>query len=108
VIPGKPYTLTIEGNIPPQSLSAETGLYVNSQQIAPLKGGALLTAAVPPSPGESVEIELRCEGWVPQKLIPGSKDPRTLGLQAFKITMRASNAGAKIFDANSGQWLSGP
>jgi hypothetical protein len=65
-------------------------------------------AAVPPSTADTVEIELRCEGWVPQKLITGSKDPRTLGIQGFKITMQAKGAGAKIFDANSGQWRSGP
>jgi hypothetical protein len=108
VIPGKRYTLTLEGNVPPQAVSAEAGLYVNGKRIAPLTSGPLLTAAVPPSTGDVVEIELRCEGWVPQKLITGSKDPRTLGIQGFKITMQAKGAGVKIFDANSGQWRSGP
>ena len=64
-----------------------------------------LTAIVPPSRGESVEIELRCQSWVPQETTPGSNDVRTLGLTGYKVTMRSSGAGAKIFDANKGQWL---
>ena len=35
----------------------------------------------------------------------GSNDVRTLGLTGYKVTMRSSGAGAKIFDANKGQWL---
>jgi len=56
VIPGKRYTLTLEGNIPPPAISAEAGLYADGKQIAPLKSGSLLTATVPSARAESVEI----------------------------------------------------
>ena len=102
---GKGYTLTLEANVPQTALSADAGLYLNGKRIAPLKSSEQLTAIVPPSRGENVEIELRCQGWVPQKTTSGTSDGRTLGVRAFKVTMRAPGAAAKIFDANSGQWL---
>jgi hypothetical protein len=39
------------------------------------------------------------------KTTPGSQDARTLGVQVFTITMRASGAGPKTFDANTGNWV---
>ncbi len=105
VIVGKRYSLTLEANVLAQALEAEAGLYLNGQQIAPLKTGSSLTASVPPSRDDSVEIELRCRGWVPRETTPGSSDVRTLGVMAFKLTMQRAGSGSKIFDANNGQWL---
>jgi hypothetical protein len=93
VLPGKRYTLTLEANVPPQALSSEAGLYLNGKQLAPLKSGLQITATIPPTRGESVEIELRCQGWVPQQTTPGSSDPRTLGVMGYKVTMRSAGAG---------------
>jgi hypothetical protein len=42
---------------------------------------------------------------VPQQVVPGSKDPRTLGIQVSRITMRAASAGTNVFNANKGTWL---
>ncbi len=106
VIPHKRYTLSIEANISTQALSADAGVYVDGKLVAPLKEGSLVTANLPASATDDLEVELRCQGWVPQKMVSGSKDPRTLGIQAFKITMRARGAGSRTFNANSGQWLS--
>ena len=105
VLPGKRYTLTLEASVPQSALSAEAGLYLNGKQIAPLKSVPQVTATIAPARGENVEIELRCNGWVPQKTMPGSSDPRTLGVRVFKLTMRCTRAGTRIFDANNGQWL---
>ena len=105
VVPNIPYSITLEANVPPAAISPEAGLYVNDKLIAPLQSGRPITANLPPATEDRLRLELRCHGWVPQQTIPGSKDPRTLGLQVFTITMRATNAPAKIFNANNGQWL---
>ncbi len=105
VLAGKRYTFSLEASVPPQALSAEAGLYFKGRLIAPLKAGPQLTVTLPPSSSERVEIELRCQGWVPQKTNPGSSDTRALGVTAYKVTMRCPGAPAKIFNANNGQWL---
>jgi hypothetical protein len=50
-------------------------------------------------------LELRTGGWVPQQVVAGSKDPRTLGVQVFKIIVRNAVAGTNVFNANTGTWL---
>jgi hypothetical protein len=105
VIPGKRYAISLELEVPPQAVSPDAGLYLDGKQLAPLKVASTLTAAVPPSETETVELELRCKGWVPQAMLAGSSDARTLGVRVFKVTMRTGKAEAKIFDANSGQSL---
>src|SRR5262249_55092522 len=92
-------------NVPQQAWSDEAGLYLEGKLIAPLKAGSQLSASLPPCRGEHIEIELRCQGWVPQKTTSGSSDTRTLGVMAYKVTMRCAGAPAKIFDANNGQWI---
>jgi hypothetical protein len=42
---------------------------------------------------------------VPQRVIPGSTDPRTLGIQVSRLTMRSASGGPRIFNANTGTWL---
>ncbi len=106
VNPGERYTLTLEVQAPKAAVSPEAGLYLNGKQLAPLQGGAPITVALPSSTDDRVRVELRSQGWVPQKVIPGSQDPRTLGIQAFTITMRAAGAGTNVFSANTGQWRS--
>jgi hypothetical protein len=38
-------------------------------------------------------------------VIPGSSDPRTLGVQVFSVTVRSADAGERIFNANTGKWM---
>ena len=64
VIPGEPYTITLEVNVPDQAITPQTGLYAGGKRIAPLQTGNLLTASVAPSPGDMVRLELRAAGWV--------------------------------------------
>jgi hypothetical protein len=45
-----------------------------------------------------------CAGWVQARVNPASKDDRTLGVQLSEITMRAKNAGKRVFQANTGNW----
>jgi hypothetical protein len=42
---------------------------------------------------------------VPKQTTPGSNDPRTLGIQVSRITMRARASGTNTFNANTGEWL---
>jgi len=105
VVPGEPSNVTLDVGVPRHAVSPESGLYLEGRQIAALQGGSGLTAVLPPSRDDRVRLELRCQGWVPEKRAPGSKDPRTLGVQGFAVTVRSAGAGRKVFDANTGEWL---
>jgi len=102
---GKPYTVTLEANIPAHALSPEAGLYRDGALLAPLEAGTTLTASLPAGDEDLVRLELRCKGWVPQELEAGSADPRTLGVLLFSVTVKAADAGETVFDANTGKWL---
>jgi hypothetical protein len=97
-----PCTLTLELAVPEQALSPTSGLYVDGKLVAPLTSSPSLVAKLPPSPREIVKVEVRCEGWVPQKVIAGSQDPRELGIQLFAVEVRAEGASDDLFDANNG------
>ena len=102
---GEAYTITLEGNFPSQAITPEAGLYLEGKRIAPLEAGNVLKASLPSCPGDRVRLELRAGGWVPQQVIPGSKDPRTLGVRMSRITMRNASVGTNLFNANKGTWL---
>ena len=102
---GKPYTVTLEANIPAHALSPEAGLYRDGVLLAPLEAGTAVTAALPAGDEDLTRLELRCKGWVPQELDTGSTDPRTLGVLLFGVTVKATDAGESVFDANTGKWL---
>jgi hypothetical protein len=38
-------------------------------------------------------------------LDPNSQDPRILGVQVSSLEIRAADAGEKVFNANTGEWL---
>ncbi len=104
VVPGEAYTLRLEFTSPSQALSPEAGLYLKNRRLAPLTGENSLTVSLPPGDADSVELELRCRGWVPRDLIAGSGDGRRLGVQGHKIEMRAAAGPERVFDANTGEW----
>lgn len=106
VVSGKPYEIAIELSLPKEAESPDAGLYLDGKRIAALAPGASkLVAQVPPSSSGRIALELRCRGWVPKQLHAGSKDDRTLGLEAYSVTMRAAGAGDRVFDANKGDWI---
>ncbi len=105
VTPGEPYTITLEVKVPDHAITPEAGLYLEGKRIASLHAGKELTASLPASPGDRVRLELRVGGWVPKRVIPGSADPRTLGIQVSRITMRSNSGSTNIFNANTGAWL---
>jgi hypothetical protein len=105
VVPGKPYSITLEANVPKSAESADGGLYLDDKRIVLLSQSSTLTAALPPPSGDHLRLELRCRGWSPRQEIPGSQDARMLGLQVFTVTLRAEGAGDRVFHANTGHWL---
>ncbi|MHB8972744.1 MAG: glycosyl hydrolase family 28-related protein [Pirellulaceae bacterium] len=105
VTTGKSYRLTLELTVPPQAESPETGLYLGDQRIAALdRSTSSLTVELPGCATDQLILDLRCQGWVPQVLQPESNDNRTLGVTVFAITMRATDAGERVFNANLGEW----
>ena len=105
VTAGEAYTITLEGDIPAQAVTPDAGLYLDGKKVAALQPGNAMTANLPSCPGDRARLELRCAGWVPQQVVTGSKDPRTLGVRVSRITMRAAASGTNVFDANKGSWL---
>ena len=104
VVPGQRYVVRLEVQVPTGALAPEAGLYADGKLIAPLRSDPVLNANVPAVNADRVRLELRCPGWVPQNVVPGSQDPRTLGVQVFAVTMRAEGASDRVFNANAGQW----
>lgn len=107
VNPGKSYTIRVELNAMPQAIDEHSGLYLEGRKLAALQPGSGLQAALPPQDSESVRLELRCKTFVPSELSQASQDPRALGVQVHSVTVRAASAGAAVFDANTGSWLTG-
>jgi hypothetical protein len=102
---GKPCTLTLHLQVPAQALAADAGLYLGGVRLAPLQAGPTLVATLPASDTDRVRLELRAAAWVPQKVIPGSGDARTLGVQLHRIELVAEGAEPPVFDANTGDWV---
>ncbi len=101
VVPGRPYEISIQLNVPQQAESPDAGLFLEGRRIAELpKGSTVLKAQLPPSSSDKVILELRCREWVPQKVFPESRDPRSLGISVYSILMRAEGAKDTIFDVN--------
>ena len=102
---GKACTVTLECETPKYAVAADSGLYLDGKLLAPLVAGNGLVAEVPPNAEGRVRLELRCKGWVPKAVTPGSNDDRTLGVQVQTVTVKAAGAGDEIFSANTGLWL---
>jgi hypothetical protein len=104
VVPDKPCELALEINVPGHARSPEAGVYLEGRRLAKFDEASTLKVALPALSEERVRLELRCADWVPRQVLPGSKDPRTLGVQLFSVTVRAAESGERFFDANTGTW----
>jgi hypothetical protein len=108
VTPGKRATITLELNAPPAALTPDAGVYLDGQRIGTFDVPKALTLQLPAVAEDRVRLELRAQGWIPQRILPNSKDPRTLGLQLFSVTVKSDGAGPAIFDANTGRYRDRP
>jgi len=105
VVPDERYTLTLKLNVPKPAVSPDAGLYLDGKQVASFEPGTTtLRAELPPSRAGQIILKVVCTGWIPSRLNPASNDDRTLGVQLSEITMRAKDAGARVFQANAGEW----
>ena len=106
VVRGKSYRIAIELSVPEQAEMPDAGLYLEGKRIANLERGITsIDAELPACSTDQLILELRCQGWVPKTLMPASNDERTLGVTVFAISMRAEDAGDRIFNANRGEWI---
>jgi hypothetical protein len=63
----------------------------------------MITLEIPATPEKLITLELRVNGWVPQKINAASQDPRILGIQLRTLTMKAAKAGPNVFDVTTGK-----
>jgi hypothetical protein len=105
VTAGKPYRVAVWVIAPKAAASPDAGLYLDGKRIAPIPPGKSVVAAeLPAAASGNIALEVRCRGWVPKELSPGSKDDRVLGINVYRVTMRAAQAAGRVFQANNGRW----
>ncbi len=106
VLPGKPYTISLDVWLPKAALDAKAGVYLGDRRILefPARDGiAVLTGEVPAVSTESVTLVLRARGWRPAEADKNSRDERTLGIAVRSVTMKAEGAGPTAHNANTGE-----
>ncbi len=100
------YTLTLQVSVPAAAVDETLGIYLGQQRIGEIKPGvSTVTVNFRSGENETTVLEIRCKGWIPRQVVPGSQDDRTLGIQLFSATMKSQSAGGRLFSANTGQWL---
>jgi hypothetical protein len=99
----KNYTIAIEGQIPERAVSPEAGLFLDGKRLAALAPGGGVSASLNSGDRDTLEVEVRCLGWVPKQVLAGSQDDRTLGIQLHRVLVRAEGQTGKPFDANTGR-----
>lgn len=101
VTPGKAYTITLDLHVPEHALDPNNGLYLGNKQILAFPAQSLtgtVTATLPPSDSDEITLTLKTKTWFPQRLQPGSRDWRELGVAIFGLTMKADNATGEPID----------
>jgi len=91
VIAKRPYEVRMEVYIPEYALEPNAGVYLGGKRIIAFKKPGLseLTGQIPASETDKVILEIRCRGWVPKDTVPGSTDPRTLGVAVRSVSVKA-------------------
>jgi hypothetical protein len=106
VVAGKAYTIALEVDVPQAAIDPAAGLYLGDKRIAPLSAeGHKLVAELPASETDRVLLEIRCHSWIPKELQAGSEDARQLGITVYGVTMRTQDAGERLLNANTGEWI---
>lgn len=98
------YTLTLQAAIPLHSIDDTAGIYQGEKRIAEFKpDGSNVTANFRSGEKDTTVLDIRCKGWIPRKVISGSQDDRTLGIQLFGAAVKTKSAAGKPFYANTGE-----
>lgn len=107
VLPGKAYEMTMDIALPSHAIDAANGVMLDGKRLAALpgKGGVhVVTAAIPAQAGGEVMLTVKAKTWLPMDVFGGA-DSRRLGFGIRSVTMRAADAGEKVFSANNGKVL---
>lgn len=87
------YEVTFKAQVPEAAVDENSGIYLGKKLVTPLpKGGendVTFTVSVPPQEKKRVKLSVRCKGWNPSQVIPGSQDSRTLGIKVFEVHVKA-------------------
>jgi hypothetical protein len=104
VLPGKPYTVTVDVSIPSFALEPGAGIYAGNKQVIKFTKSetGVLSGTLPPSNSDTVTLDIRCKNWIPAESIKGNNDTRHLGIAMRSITLKAKGAGNSQFDGNTG------
>jgi len=112
ILPVEPrveYTATIDVFVPAQAVNADNGVYLGGRRIAEFpnrEGVSVVTIQIPPQTEHHVELMLRGKEWKLESspLIPEGGRPLSVGVRA--VTMTAKRSPKKVFNANTGVWIS--
>jgi hypothetical protein len=105
VVRGKPYTVSLDLNLPQAAVDPSNGLYLGDKRIAELPAKAFIgtvTGKLPASDTDRVTLVLRLKHWSPKDANPDAKDGRKLGAALLSLTMKADGAEGKPTNANTG------
>ncbi|MBN1817867.1 MAG: hypothetical protein JW828_10940 [Sedimentisphaerales bacterium] len=104
VVPNTDYVLALNARVPAPAVDKEAGLYYQGKRLIGLETGEnAIQVGLRSGQETTAVVEIRCRGWIPMETDPNSRDNRTLGIRLFGLTMKAKEAGEKIFNANTGQ-----
>lgn len=105
VNPNKPYELTLASEVPAEAVEPQSGIYLGEKRLAEFApGGNELRAKIPPQDSETLTLTLRVREWVPSQHRAESQDHRGLGIQVYRVTLKADDAPEQVFNANRGEW----
>jgi hypothetical protein len=102
VVPGRPYTLTIDAYVPEVAVGPSNGLFLGGRPLCGLReaGFVTLSMAIPPQQESPVRIECRArlDAQTPEPLF-------RLFFAADALSMKADGAPEACWDANAGAWV---
>lgn len=108
---GKKFAVEIDLDAPETAVPENSdvpGVYYRGEKVAKIVRGAnkIELEVAPEADAEEIELEIRCQSWVPAELRPESDDPRTLGVCGFAVCVRALETDVeKTFNASNAVWL---
>lgn len=112
ILPVEPrvaYTATMDVYVPAQAIDKDNGVYLGARRIAEFpnqEGVSIVTIMIPPQTGNHVELVLRGKAWVLESAsyLPEGGRPLSVGMRS--VTMTAKRGPKKVFNANTGVWMS--
>ena len=104
--PNKPYRIAIRVSVPKQAVSPDGGPLSRRQTNRPDSFRQIDDRSRIARDGFRPYLPWKCVAVVgcPRNSRPGSKDDRILGINVYRVAMRAVQATERVFQANTGRW----